>query len=164
MLLGSALFSAGHVPSLLAVDLVTSDIAISLVMLFGLGVLLCRIRVATGSIWYASGVHTLWNFVTVAAVGSASSQEGIPLAIGGLKLVTIVIGLKLAVAVARAPRYGIVVPQVPAAAFGGGPLGPSTGFRPYSPVTPSAPAPSVWVVDTPAAPSLPPPPPARPDP
>jgi membrane protease YdiL (CAAX protease family) len=165
VLLGSALFSAGHVPSLLSVNLGASGIAISLVVLFGLGVLLCRIRVATGSIWYASGVHTLWNFVTIAVVGSEYAEGDIPGAFVILKLVPILIGLKLAVSVARSPRFGIVVPPVPAAAFASAPAIAGAGLAAYRPVTPSAPAASPWVVRPPTPPSLPPPPPPpRPDP
>jgi membrane protease YdiL (CAAX protease family) len=164
VLLGSALFSAGHVPSLLSAELDGGGIAISLVVLFGLGVLLCRIRVATGSIWFASGVHTLWNFVTVAVVGFSTTD--VPIALALLKLVPIVIGLKLAAGLSKTPRLGVVVPSVPATALAGPGLASDGALRPFAPIASPIPAASPWVVRSAAeAPSLPPPPPPpRPDP
>jgi membrane protease YdiL (CAAX protease family) len=162
VLMGSALFSAGHVPALISVDLDAVGIGVSLVVLYGLGVLLCRIRVATGSVWFATGVHTLWNFVTVAVVGYAATD--VPLALALLKLVPIVVGLKLAAGLSRTRRSGDVLPSVPAPA--GPALLPSAGLRPFAPIAPSSPAGSPWVVrPQPGVPSLPPPPPPpRPDP
>jgi membrane protease YdiL (CAAX protease family) len=160
VLLGSALFSAGHLPSLLSVDLAASDIVISLVVLFGLGVLLCRIRVATGSIWFASGVHTLWNFVTIAVVASLPADGDVPMAFALIKLVPIVVGLRLAVGVARSPRPSDAIPPLPAFAPT---LVPGAAVRPYTPVSPAAPATSPWAIrPRPDLPTLPPPP--RPDP
>jgi membrane protease YdiL (CAAX protease family) len=162
VLLGSALFSAGHVPSLLSAELDGAGIAISIVVLFGLGVLLCRIRVATGSIWFATGVHTLWNFVTVAVVGFSTTD--VPIALALLKLVPIVIGLKLATALSKRPRPVIASP--PTTALAGSPLVPNPGFRPYAPIAPATPAASPWAVGSrlDERPLPPPPPPPRPDP
>jgi membrane protease YdiL (CAAX protease family) len=163
VLLGSALFAAAHIPSLTAADLEAGGIAVSLVVLFGLGVLLCRIRVATGSIWFASGVHTLWNFVTVAVLSTTYSASELPAAFVLLKLAPIVVGLVLAVRVARSPRFGVVVPPMPVVALAGAPSIPA-GFARYSPIAPAPPSASPWVV-APSPPSLPPPPaPPRPDP
>jgi hypothetical protein len=164
VLLGSALFSAGHVPSLLSAELDGGGIAISLVVLFGLGVLLCRIRVATGSIWFASGVHALWNFVTVAVVGFSTTD--VPIALALLKLVPIVIGLKLAAGLSKTPRFGVVVPSVPATALAGPRLASDGAFRPFATIAPPSPTAGPWIVRAaPKAPSLPPPPPPpRPDP
>jgi membrane protease YdiL (CAAX protease family) len=157
VLLGSALFSGGHIPSLLSADLDGSGVAISLVVLFGLGVLLCRIRVATGSIWLASGVHTLWNFVTVAVVGFSTTD--VPIALALLKLVPIVIGLKLATGLSRRPRLGAVAPPLPATVAGPS-LAPDAALRPPPPIASSAPAADPWVVRSrPVGSSLPPPPP-----
>lgn len=77
MPVGSLLFSGAHIPTLVIQGQVD---AMTLVVLFGFGVFLCRIRTATGSIWLPTGVHTLWNFMTFVVLGSAGSLEDIPAA------------------------------------------------------------------------------------
>jgi membrane protease YdiL (CAAX protease family) len=163
VLLGSAVFSAGHVPSLLSAELDGGGIAISLVVLFGLGVLLCRIRVATDSIWFASGVHTLWNFVTVAVVGFSTTD--VPIAVALLKLVPIVLGLKLATSLSKRSRPGVVTATVPATAIAGRPLVADGARRPYAPLAQATATADPWVVRSrpDPRPLPPPPPPPRPD-
>jgi membrane protease YdiL (CAAX protease family) len=151
VLLGSALFAAGHIPSLVVARLEGGGIAASLVVIFGLGVLLCRIRVATGSIWLATAVHTLWNFVTVAAVGTASSIDAVPGAFVALKLVPVLVGLGLAVRLARSPRAAADEPPMP----------PAVLVAPV-PAVPGTARPSPWAVAGPAPHSSPAPPPPTP--
>jgi len=102
VLLGSLLFAAGHIPTLVIqrqLNLVT------LVAMFGLGVLLCRIRAATGSIWLPAGVHTLWNFVIIVGFGSVRSLEDDPVVIFAvLQFAMIVVGIVIGVRLlARTP-------------------------------------------------------------
>lgn len=94
VLVGSLLFAAAHIPTLVIqrqLDLMT------LVAMFGFGVLLCRIRAATGSIWLPTGVHTLWNFVTIVAIGSIRSPEDPAVFLGLFEFVLIVVGLVIGV-------------------------------------------------------------------
>jgi membrane protease YdiL (CAAX protease family) len=102
VLVGSLLFAAAHIPALVVqrqLNLVT------LVGLFGFGVLMCRIRSATGSIWLPTAVHTLSNFVTIVALGSVRPIEDDPVAfLAVLQFVPIVVGLVIGVRLlARAP-------------------------------------------------------------
>jgi hypothetical protein len=67
VLVSSVLFALVHFPSRL--DEISDQPAILPVMAlsyFGFGVFMCRVRVATGSIWWATAIHTLSNFVTYA--------------------------------------------------------------------------------------------------
>jgi hypothetical protein len=144
---GSALFAAAHIPALVGQDVVQGGVGAALFVLFGFGVFLCRVRAATGSIWFASGVHALWNFITVGVVGLAFSIDDVPAAFVAIKLVPVVIGLVIAVRLAR--HHDIrVVPPMPASGSVG-------SFHPLpAPVRdPSL----VW------ARAVPPPPPPRPD-
>jgi membrane protease YdiL (CAAX protease family) len=101
VLVGSLLFSGAHIPTLVVQGQLD---AMTFVVLFGFGVLLCKIRTETGSIWLPTGVHTLWNFVTFVIVGSASSVEDISPAFVAVKLIPVVAGLVIAVRLlARAP-------------------------------------------------------------
>lgn len=101
VLVGSLLFAAAHIPTLVIqrqLNLVT------LVAIFGLGVLLCRIRAATGSIWLPTGVHTLWNFVIIVAFGSVRSLEDDPVVIFAvLQFVMIVVGVVIGVRLLARP-------------------------------------------------------------
>jgi membrane protease YdiL (CAAX protease family) len=101
VLVGSLLFAASHIPTLVIqrqLNLVT------LVALFGLGVLLCRIRAATGSIWLPTGVHTLWNFVIFVALGSVRSLEDDPMVIFAvLQFAMIVVGVVIGVRLLARP-------------------------------------------------------------
>jgi membrane protease YdiL (CAAX protease family) len=111
VLVGSALFAGGHVPSLIASRETAGAIAVTLVVLFGFAVLLCRIRTETGSIWLCCGVHALWNFVTIGLLGE--DLDGLaPFAIAAMKLVPAVVGLVLAVRLLRR-RALTVVPPMP---------------------------------------------------
>lgn len=111
VLLGSATFAAAHLPSLVASRVDGGTIGITVLVLFGLAILLCRIRTETGSIWFCSGVHTLWNFVTLGVVGRGVFG-GLSLAIVALKLTPVVVGLVLAVRLFRG-RVAIATPTAP---------------------------------------------------
>jgi cytochrome b561 len=81
---------------------------------FGLGIVLCRVRVDTGSVWWATAVHALWNFVTIGAVAWAPSPESAVLpAVGALKLAGIVAGLVLAIRFGVRSRRARHVPPMP---------------------------------------------------
>jgi membrane protease YdiL (CAAX protease family) len=95
VLVGSLLFAAAHIPTLVVQRQLNG---VTLVAMFGLGVLLCRIRAATGSIWLPTGVHTLWNFVTIVAFGSVRSLEDDPVGIFAVfQFVMIVVGIVIGV-------------------------------------------------------------------
>jgi membrane protease YdiL (CAAX protease family) len=101
VLIGSLLFAAAHIPSLIVqrqLDPVT------LVGLFGFGVLMCRIRSATGSIWLPTGIHTLSNFVIIVALGSVRSPEATAAFLAMTQFIPIVVGLVIGVRLlARTP-------------------------------------------------------------
>lgn len=65
VLLGSSVFAALHIPTLLGQD---AEIIRSIAGLFGFGVVLCRIRASTGSLWFPTAVHALHNLTTVGVV------------------------------------------------------------------------------------------------
>lgn len=93
VLIGSVLFSAAHIPALVSQGQIDT---MSLTVLFGFGVLMCKIRAETGSIWLASGVHALWNFVTFAVLGTTSLAENIPPAFVAVKVIPVAAGLVIA--------------------------------------------------------------------
>jgi hypothetical protein len=70
--------------------------AVTLSVLFGFGVLMCKIRAETGSIWLPSGVHPLWNFITFAVLGTTSFAENVPPAFVAVKVIPVVAGLVIA--------------------------------------------------------------------
>jgi membrane protease YdiL (CAAX protease family) len=113
VLVGSVLFSAAHIPTLVIQGQVDST---TFVVLFGFGVLLCKIRTETGSIWLPTGVHTLWNFVTFVVVGSVPSLEDISPAFIAVKVIPVLAGLVIAVRLlARSPD--LKRPAAPAVVF-----------------------------------------------
>jgi membrane protease YdiL (CAAX protease family) len=156
VLIGSALFSAAHIPALIDTDVEAAAVPITLVVLFGFGALLCRIRADTGSIWYATGVHTLWNFVTVGVIGWAYSTAEVPGAFVALKLIPVGVGLVVAARLARG-RFGAAPPPMPAGVV---PLGLVPAAAPLpatAPITPGA-AGALAFPAGPPPPRLPPPP------
>jgi membrane protease YdiL (CAAX protease family) len=102
VLVGSLLFAAAHIPALIVQRQLNP---VTLVAMFGFGVLLCRIRAATGSIWLPTGVHTLSNFVIIVALGSVRSIEDDPVAfLAVFQFVLIVVGVVIGVRLlARTP-------------------------------------------------------------
>jgi membrane protease YdiL (CAAX protease family) len=95
VLVGSLLFAAAHIPAL-AVQRQLNPL--TLVGLFGFGVLMCRVRSATGSIWWPTGIHTLSNFVIIAVLESGRPLEDDPVVVLGLlQFVLIVMGVVIGV-------------------------------------------------------------------
>jgi membrane protease YdiL (CAAX protease family) len=97
----SWLFAAAHLPSLVVLQVPFAGIAITLVALFGFAVVLCRIRAETGSIWWPTGVHTLWNFATIGLTVAPTATRGLEAPVGLVKLTLIVLGLVMAFGLAR---------------------------------------------------------------
>jgi membrane protease YdiL (CAAX protease family) len=114
VLVGSLLFAAAHIPTLVIQRQLNP---MTLVAMFGFGVLLCRIRAATGSIWLPTGVHTLSNFVIIVALGSVRSIEDDPVAfLAVFQLVLIVVGVVIGVRLlARMPDRKL--PAAPVVVF-----------------------------------------------
>ena len=114
VLVGSLLFAAAHIPTLVIQRQLNP---MTLVAMFGFGVLLCRIRAATGSIWLPTGVHTLSNFVIIVALGSVHSIEDDPVAfLAVFQLVLIVVGVVIGVRLlARTPDRKL--PAAPVVVF-----------------------------------------------
>lgn len=110
---GSGLFAAAHMPGLVSARTPGIQILISLLALFGLAVLLCRIRAVTGSVWIASAVHALWNFITVGAIVWSASPGVVLPALGTLKLGAAVTGLVLAVRLGLGSGRIVAVPPMP---------------------------------------------------
>jgi membrane protease YdiL (CAAX protease family) len=67
----SALFAIAHVPRFVWEDRTAAEMAAALIVVFCLGLFLCRVRAATGSIWMPAAIHALWNI----AVGGAALHE-----------------------------------------------------------------------------------------
>ena len=67
----SALFAIAHVPRFAWEDRTAAEMASALIVVFCLGLFLCRIRAATGSIWMPAAIHALWNI----AVGGVALPE-----------------------------------------------------------------------------------------
>jgi membrane protease YdiL (CAAX protease family) len=102
VLVGSLLFAAAHIPTLVVQRQLNP---LTLVGLFGFGVLMCRARSATGSIWLPTGIHTLSNFVIIAVLESGRSLEEDPVVfLGLLQFALIVMGVVIGVRLlARTP-------------------------------------------------------------
>ncbi|MGH2591228.1 MAG: lysostaphin resistance A-like protein [Actinomycetota bacterium] len=60
-LVGSMLFAVYHVPRYLREQIPLTEMAALLLVAFGVGVFLCRVRAETGSIWIPAAIHTFWN-------------------------------------------------------------------------------------------------------
>ena len=67
----SALFAIAHVPRFVWEDRTAAEMAAASIVVFYLGLFLCRVRAATGSIWMPAAIHALWNI----AVGGAALPE-----------------------------------------------------------------------------------------
>ncbi|MGZ8607629.1 MAG: CPBP family intramembrane glutamic endopeptidase [Actinomycetota bacterium] len=123
VVLTSAIFAAAHVPSLVRSETPGGAIVGSLVVIFGLGMVLARIRAETGSVWPATGVHALWNIVTIGWVASPSGGSSLQPAFAVLKLVPVIVGIALAI---RLSRGGHRAPPPPV------PAPPPLGWTPGS--------------------------------
>lgn len=74
VVIGSLLFALVHVPRYLREGRPPREMVALLLIAFGVGVFLCRVRVETGSIWFPAGIHALWNVVV--GVGGWSTPHG----------------------------------------------------------------------------------------
>jgi membrane protease YdiL (CAAX protease family) len=113
VMVSSALFAAAHVPSFFFQP-PPGGVLVTLVVLFGLGVFLSRIRAETGSIWMPTAVHTLWNFVTVGVIGSGA-PGGAAAGFTLVKLAPVVLGVAIAFRLGRRPEPSGAVPPMPVA-------------------------------------------------
>jgi hypothetical protein len=87
----STLFILIHIPGRL--DEFAQDPVIMPLKYFAAAVVLCRIRVATGSIWWPTAFHTLWNFLVSAQVWGAFGSSSV---LGVLALTEFFVGIGLA--------------------------------------------------------------------
>lgn len=76
VVVGSVLFAACHVPRYVHEGRGLGETLAFLVVAFGVGVFLCRVRVETGSIWFPAAIHTLWNILS--GVGGWAPEHGDP--------------------------------------------------------------------------------------
>jgi membrane protease YdiL (CAAX protease family) len=71
----SALFAIAHVPRFVWEDRTAAEMGAALIVVFCLGLLLSRVRAATGSIWMPAAIHALWN---IAVAGAALPETPAP--------------------------------------------------------------------------------------
>lgn len=99
VVVGSGLFALSHVPRYLREERPGAEVVGLLIVIFCVGVFLCRVRAASGSIWLPAAIHTTWN-VAVGVGGIAPPGGGLS---GGLTLLyagPFAIGMVLFVALA----------------------------------------------------------------
>ena len=73
VLLSSAVFAALHTPSYVGQGV--EHLTPALIGVFGFGVVMCRIRVATGSLWFSTAIHALYN-LTLTGIAVWGFPEG----------------------------------------------------------------------------------------
>lgn len=119
----SALFAAYHLPRYVHEGLEPGQMAPLLLVAFGVGAFLCRLRLETGSIWLPVMVHALWNVLV--DVGHGMFPHGdLPGAYVVLHTIPFALGIVLVFfltmrAAARTRRGALLVRlHGPAAAFG----------------------------------------------
>lgn len=91
VLVSSTLFILIHIPGRL--EEFSQDPVIMPLKYFAAAVVLCRIRVATGSIWWPTAYHTLWNFLVFARVWGAFGTGSV---LSALTLTEFFVGVGLA--------------------------------------------------------------------
>ena len=94
VLLSSAVFAALHVPTYVGqgVEHLTGP----LLAAFGFGVMMCRIRVATGSLWFPTAIHAMYNLILTGLAVWAFPQGQSPAAFGALAMGFDAMGILLA--------------------------------------------------------------------
>jgi membrane protease YdiL (CAAX protease family) len=108
ILTGSMLFAAYHVPRYLVEQRPPGEMAALLLVAFGVGVFLCRVRLETGSIWFPVAIHGLWN-VFVGVGLWAFPQGDLPGAYVALHTAPVVLGVLMALVLAmpQLSRFGL---------------------------------------------------------
>jgi membrane protease YdiL (CAAX protease family) len=92
----SALFAIAHVPRFVWEDRTAAEMAAALIVVFCLGLFLCRVRAATGSIWMPAVIHAMWN-VAVGGVALAGTPAPVtfayaaPFAVGAVLFLSLVL-------------------------------------------------------------------------
>jgi len=139
VLVGSALFALMHLPvEIWGRNHAAGIIVGALLSHFCFGVVMCRIRAATGAVWFPAGVHALWNVTTI-GIGFWSFPEvgDAPRAFLLLTLGLDLTGLFLAYGLVMRDRWRVARTNVavmmqlraaeraPATAIAGAPVGPS---------------------------------------
>jgi membrane protease YdiL (CAAX protease family) len=95
VLVTSMLFAAYHLPRYFREQRPPAEMAALLIVAFGVGVFLCRVRIETGSIWLPAMVHGLWNLLV--DVGHWTFPQGeLPGAYVALHLVPFALGIVIA--------------------------------------------------------------------
>lgn len=96
VLAGSFLFAVYHVPYMLRHDVGSQGMVALLLWHFGFGVFMCRVRAQTGSVWFPTGIHALWNLSAVGVAVWAFPDGQAPFAFGLMKLVLVAAGILVA--------------------------------------------------------------------
>jgi membrane protease YdiL (CAAX protease family) len=92
----SALFAIAHVPRYVWEDRTAAEMAAELIVVFCMGLFLCRVRAATGSIWMPAAIHALWN-VAVTGVALPEAPAAVtfayaaPFAVGAVLFLSLVL-------------------------------------------------------------------------
>jgi hypothetical protein len=87
-------FALYHVPVIVRSHTPSRDVAIVLLLHFGFGVFMCRVRAETETLWFPTGMHTLSNVVVIAFWVDPSEQVLTPF--GVLDAMVVAMGLVMA--------------------------------------------------------------------
>jgi membrane protease YdiL (CAAX protease family) len=106
ILVTSMLFAAYHLPRYLREQRPLAEMAALLLVAFGVGVFLCRVRIETGSIWLPAIIHGVWNLLV--DVGHCTFPQGeLPGAYVALHTVPFALGIVMALLVALPGPLGL---------------------------------------------------------
>ena len=61
MAMSSLLFAIYHIPRYVHEEFFGEGMIVRLISHFAFGMYLCRVRARTGSFWFPTAIHTLWN-------------------------------------------------------------------------------------------------------
>jgi membrane protease YdiL (CAAX protease family) len=105
----SLLFALYHVPVIVRSHTPSGDVLVILLVHFGFGVFMCRVRAETESLWFPTGMHTLSNVVVIAFWVDPSDRVLTPF--GMLDAAVVALGLVMAMGIG----VRAVWPRVPSA-------------------------------------------------